>query len=671
MAWSLDTNIKGPVGPQGPLGPVGPQGPQGVQGPKGDKGDTGAQGAQGPQGNQGTKGDKGDTGAQGPQGNIGPQGPQGPQGIQGNTGLKGDKGDQGDTGPQGPPGAVPEAPTDSKIYGRRNSAWTETGTAATVTFTPAGNIAATNMQAAIVELDNEKVAKAGDTMTGNLTISKANPYFYLNKAASGQEAGIVGQTNGLNRWFLDVGSTLPESGSNAGSDFSLYRFADNGTYIAEALRILRADGNATFYGSVGATGQLITSGADYLASVKFLNTQRNLNMVIRYGTNALEWVNNANSAVIASLDDFGNVKAGNVQVGLSGGGGSLTFGASGKGWSFDGSNLLANTNIYLPNSIAFIGGDTYAGYANAASGTFRFGSNGSKYLSCDGTNYGLPWDGGQHEFRIPSEGNGIRHLNSSYGVTTHNSGGYFYLLTTNNGDPYGAFNGLRPFQINLSNGAVNMNNGVNVGGDLHCNNWLMVDSALGMSVTGYSGGNPWQTNCIRANPNWAVIDYMALHYPSVWAGIRISGNGNSFDFRHSDSSAHKTAGTSTWVIDSDARVKDVKGDYTQGLEAIAALRPVIYTYKRNHSSGPPEAEAKVDIEAMDAMTLKGRFAEYVGLIAQEAEIPMPELFTQEPAYIDGVKVEDMRTAEYTPLFFALVNAIKELKARIEVLEARP
>lgn len=40
---------------------------------------------------------------------IGPQGPQGIQGI------------------QGPPGAVPEAPTDGKIYGRQNAAWADTG----------------------------------------------------------------------------------------------------------------------------------------------------------------------------------------------------------------------------------------------------------------------------------------------------------------------------------------------------------------------------------------------------------------------------------------------------------------------------------------------------------------------------------------------------------------
>ena len=44
-------------------------------------------------------------------------------------------------------------------------------TATEVSNTPAGNIAATTVQTASNELDSEKVAKAGDTMTGALTIS--------------------------------------------------------------------------------------------------------------------------------------------------------------------------------------------------------------------------------------------------------------------------------------------------------------------------------------------------------------------------------------------------------------------------------------------------------------------------------------------------------------------
>lgn len=42
------------------------------------------------------------------------------------------------------------------------------GYASSITNVPAGNISATNVQAAINELDSDKVAKAGDTMTGDL-----------------------------------------------------------------------------------------------------------------------------------------------------------------------------------------------------------------------------------------------------------------------------------------------------------------------------------------------------------------------------------------------------------------------------------------------------------------------------------------------------------------------
>ena len=61
------------------------------------------------------------------------------------------------------------------------SAWTEidvsqtitSQVAANVSFTPAGNISATNVQAAIEEVDTEKLAKAGGTVTGELLIGTA------------------------------------------------------------------------------------------------------------------------------------------------------------------------------------------------------------------------------------------------------------------------------------------------------------------------------------------------------------------------------------------------------------------------------------------------------------------------------------------------------------------
>lgn len=69
------------IGPQGPVGPIGPVGPQGPIGVKGDA----IIGSQGPMGIQGVPGEKGDSiiGPKGDKGDfvIGKIGPRGPQGL--------------------------------------------------------------------------------------------------------------------------------------------------------------------------------------------------------------------------------------------------------------------------------------------------------------------------------------------------------------------------------------------------------------------------------------------------------------------------------------------------------------------------------------------------------------------------------------------------------------
>ena len=162
-------------------------------------------------------------------------------------GPKGDKGDQGDPGLAGagtgdvigPAGAVADriavynGATGKLIKdGGKLISELGSGTASGIAFTPAGNIAATNVQAALVELDNEKVAKAGDTMTGNLIVSKSNPSLVLQKTASGQANQVAGYNSANARWSLALGDSTAESGSNAGSNFVLYSYTDAGGALA-------------------------------------------------------------------------------------------------------------------------------------------------------------------------------------------------------------------------------------------------------------------------------------------------------------------------------------------------------------------------------------------------------------------------------------------------------
>lgn len=109
--------------------------------------------------------------------------------------------------------------------------------------------------------DALKVSKAGDTMTGDLQISKANPNINIVKSAAAQQCGITGAlATAGNRWFMSLGNSTAESGSNVGSDFTLYRYADNGAFIGSVLNIARSNGYATLTGGMQLDAALTVHG---------------------------------------------------------------------------------------------------------------------------------------------------------------------------------------------------------------------------------------------------------------------------------------------------------------------------------------------------------------------------------------------------------------------------
>ena len=118
-------------------------------------------------------------------------------------------------------------------------------------------------------------------------------------------------------------------------------------------------------------------------------------------------------------------------------------------------------------------------------------------------------------------------------------------------------------------------------------------------------------------------------------------------------------GGGSWSDTSDARIKDVLGDYISGLEVVMRLRPVRYSYRDNwHFGTTGTADPK----------LIGQ--EFVGLVAQQVEHVMPELVSRTVGVIDGEEVDDLRTIDSTPLIYALLNAVQELAGRLAALEAK-
>jgi hypothetical protein len=115
--------------------------------------------------------------------------------------------------------------------------------------------------------------------------------------------------------------------------------------------------------------------------------------------------------------------------------------------------------------------------------------------------------------------------------------------------------------------------------------------------------------------------------------------------------AYKPGG-GVWSDNSDSRLKQNVTNYTTGLAAVTALNPV--TYEFNGLAG----------------TVTG--VQHIGLIADDVQSIMPEMVSTRQAKLhpEDATVTDLLTLNSTALLFALVNAVKELTARLAVLEAK-
>lgn len=91
--------------------------------------------------------------------------------------------------------------------------------------------------------DTSRMPLSGGTMSGNLqiTTTTTSPAVVMNSPA-GQQNLLEGERGGNLRWSVVLGDSTAESGSNAGSDFEIYRYADTGAVLDSPLHITRATG---------------------------------------------------------------------------------------------------------------------------------------------------------------------------------------------------------------------------------------------------------------------------------------------------------------------------------------------------------------------------------------------------------------------------------------------
>lgn len=121
----------------------------------------------------------------------------------------------------------------------------------------------------------------------------------------------------------------------------------------------------------------------------------------------------------------------------------------------------------------------------------------------------------------------------------------------------------------------------------------------------------------------------------------------------------------TLTQSSDDRIKTVRGEYDKSLAEIIKLQPISFTYLGNDSRIEPVERKKGGPykESLHYMSAtKGRV--FYGLSAQELEEVFPECVNEINGYIDGSEVTDLREVDVSPLLYALINAVKELAAKV-------
>jgi hypothetical protein len=108
--------------------------------------------------------------------------------------------------------------------------------------------------------------------------------------------------------------------------------------------------------------------------------------------------------------------------------------------------------------------------------------------------------------------------------------------------------------------------------------------------------------------------------------------------------AAKSSGGTSWAVFSDVRLKEIGERYQYGLSEIDKLEPIRYRYKQDNELGLPSSRQQV------------------GLVAQDVQDVIPDAVSEnDQGYL-------MLNSD--PVIWAMLNAIKELKAENEVLKQR-
>jgi hypothetical protein len=138
-------------------------------------------------------------------------------------------------------------------------------------------------------------------------------------------------------------------------------------------------------------------------------------------------------------------------------------------------------------------------------------------------------------------------------------------------------------------------------------------------------------------------------YPYEDERFRINGDDGKLYSTYGDVNAY-----------SDVRLKENINDLTDGLDIVTQLQPRTFQYKGNTS-------LTNGVSPVDDSEERYQPIQY-GFIADEVLEIAPQYIDIADGEIDGQQVNDLKSMSTTQLIPMIINAIKELNAKIERLE---
>jgi hypothetical protein len=183
--------------------------------------------------------------------------------------------------------------------------------------------------------------------------------------------------------------------------------------------------------------------------------------------------------------------------------------------------------------------------------------------------------------------------------------------------------------IQMGRGAAACDTAVSNGGSTIFSNNFYYDGADKAIATGYSQG-------IVFNPTNAGTTQIVST-----SGTNTGGNTITFT-----GGPYVSAGGTSWTSSSDERLKDIIEPLSNGLEKVASIRAVKFSWKDDPNQ-----------------------TTNVGVIAQDVEAVLPEIVSKTQRYGSDDQTEYLGVS-YDLLAPLLIAALQEAKDKIETLEAK-